>query len=55
MEYMKQDWTTIMEMPYNFFSKTLEWKFELEDEKKKIMKEKSTKDKSHNQVKLNRG
>lgn len=41
MELMRQDWTAIMEMPYDFFVKSLKWKVDLEEEKRRKFDEKT--------------
>lgn len=48
MELMKQEWTTIMLMPYQYFLETLKWKVDLEEEKRKKMEEKTKTRKSYN-------
>lgn len=39
MEVMKQDWYSIMLMPYEFFLETLKWKANLEETKNKRIQE----------------
>jgi len=39
MEMMHESWLSIMYMPYRFFMDTLQWKIDLEEEKKKRLEE----------------
>ena len=43
MELMRQQYTTIMLIPIGRFYEMLKWKSKLEDEKQRIMKEKTGK------------
>ena len=46
MEMMKQDYLSILCMPYLFFLDTLKWKIDLEEDKRKKMDEASKKGRS---------
>jgi len=39
MEMMKQQYLDVLSMPYDFFIKTLKWKADLEEERRKKIEE----------------
>ena len=39
METMRQQWDSIMVMPYSYFNSTIKWKVDLEEEKAKRYEE----------------
>jgi len=47
MELMHESWISIMFMPYKFFLETIQWKVDLEGEKKAQLDEETNKIKGH--------